>query len=295
MIDLSNIDQLKKHLKRYGLWAEKSLGQHFLVDTEILDKIVEAAELTSSDRVLEVGAGPGVLSQRLAPHVKELMSLEIDRVMIVPWRDLMKDYPHAQIIAEDVLKYIPEDIPYKLVANIPYYITSPILKHFLRHQGVRRPSLIVLLMQREVAERIVDLKHPTLLSWELRVFGDARIISTVSPKSFYPAPKVESAILQLKLYDEPSIKGVEMEAFFELLSIAYRQPRKTLLNNFCASGKWDKEQSMDFFTKSGVEATLRPHQLSLDKWKLLLRQTLDAESPKSAEFLTLDASVEVIR
>lgn len=282
MIDLSNIDELKKHLKRYGLWAEKSLGQHFLTDKKVLDQIIEAAELTNSDHVLEVGAGPGVLSQRLAPLVEKLISLEIDRVMIVPWRDIMKEHPNAEILAQDVLKYVPENKRYKLVANIPYYITSPIIKHFLRHQEVRRPKLIVLLMQKEVAQRIVDMKQPTLLSWELRVFGEPKIIGFVPPTAFYPPPKVESAILQLKVFDHPLIEQKQLESFFTLLGMAYSQPRKTLLNNFSASGKWTKEQIGVVFEMAGLSPSLRPHQLSLNDWISLSRQALDTESPDAS-------------
>lgn len=283
MIDLANIDELKKHLKRYGLWAEKALGQHFLTDSKVLDDIVNAAELSASDHVLEVGAGPGVLSQRLAPHVEKLLSLEIDRVMIVPWRDIMKDFPNAVIQAQDVLKYIPEDKPYKLVANIPYYITSPIIKHFLRHQEIRRPDLIVLLMQKEVAERIVDRKHPTLLSWELRVFGEPKIVGAVPPQSFYPPPKVDSAILQLKVFEKPLIAHDQLESFFTLLALAYKQPRKTLLNNFSASGKWTKEEIASLFEKAKVSPTYRPHQLVLNDWISLSRQALDAEPPNAVK------------
>jgi len=268
--DLADIDQLKKHLKRYGLWADKALGQHFLTDKKVLDDIIAAAELSTKDHVLEVGAGPGVLSQRLAPLVGELLSLEIDRVMIVPWRDLMKDFPNAQIQAQDVLQFVPEDKPYKLVANIPYYITSPIIKHFLRHQDLRRPDLIVLLMQREVAERIVDRKKPTLLSWELRVFGDPKIVGLVPPQAFYPPPKVDSAILQLRIFDQPLIEEDQLESFFKLLSIAYHQPRKTLLNNFSSAGKWTRDQLDPMFEKVGVISSLRPHQLDFEQWKKLL-------------------------
>lgn len=270
MKDLSNLDQLKRHLQKYGLFAQKSFGQNFLIDAQVLDQIVSAADLTSEDRVIEVGPGPGVLSQRIAPQVKELSAVEIDQKMIDPWRDLMSEYQNAHILQQDVLKYFPEDKPYKLVANIPYYITSPILKHFLREQKVRRPNIIVLMIQKEVAERICDLDSPTLLSWEICLFGQPEIVCTVKASSFYPAPKVDSAVLKISVLSQPLISEDRMDHFFQLLSWAYKQPRKTLYNNLSAAGKWSKEEVTHSLEKAQVEPGLRPHQLKLEDWMRLM-------------------------
>lgn len=270
MTDLSQLSQLKAHLRKYGLFVQKSFGQNFLVDSKVLDRIVEVAELKSTDRVIEVGAGPGVLSQRIAPKVGELVSLEIDRQMIAPWGALMKEVPNAQIINQDVLQYVPEDKPYKLVANIPYYITSPILKHFLRNQKTRRPEIIVLMIQKEVAERICDLDRPTLLSWEIRVFGEPEMVCAVPPSSFFPSPKVDSAVLKIRLLGEPLIDEKEMDRFFQLLSWSYKQPRKTIFNNLSSAGKWMKEEVRELLEKSEIDAGLRPHQVDLEGWKRLL-------------------------
>lgn len=270
MVDLSDISVLKRYLARYGLYAKKSFGQNFLVDSEVLDQIVDAAELRGDDLVVEVGAGPGALSQRLAPECQRLMALEIDGKFIKPWKDVMGDFESVEIINQDVLQYQPPDQAYKLVANIPYYITSPILKHFLRNQRIRRPDIIVLLIQKEVAQRICDRKKPTLLSWEIRVFGEPEIVCPVPPKSFYPPPKVDSAVLKVRVHDKPLMVEDQLEDFFKMLSVAYKQPRKTLLNNLLASGKWNKEEVLEMLEKAGVDPGKRPHQLGLEEWERLL-------------------------
>jgi len=270
MKDLSDLDQLKRHLQKYGLFAQKSFGQNFLIDSQVLEKIVDAAELNSNDRVLEVGPGPGVLSQRIAPGVSDLTAVEIDEKMINPWKDLMNGFQNVHILQQDVLKYFPEDKPYKLVANIPYYITSPILKHFLRDQKVRRPDIIVLMIQKEVAERICDLESPTLLSWEIRLFGEPEIVCTVKASSFYPPPKVDSAVLKIRVLPQPLISEERMDDFFQFLSWSYKQPRKTLYNNLLATGKWPKEEVAAQLEKAEVEPGLRPHQLRLEDWMRLI-------------------------
>ena len=269
MKDLTDLDQLREHLRQSGLLAKKSLGQNFLVDRHAVHSILVAAELHKDDAVLEVGPGPGVLSLRIAPLVRELTAVEIDARMLRPWKHLMAAFPQASIVHQDVLKFVPDDQPYKLVANIPYYITSPILKHFLRNQKIRRPEIIVLLLQREVAERIVDAKRPPLLSWEIRIFGDAELVARIPRSSFYPSPKVDSAILKIRLRKQPSLSETDLVPFFLLLSRAYKQPRKTLMNNLTAGGVWQREPLLQFLKKRPVSDTIRPHELTFDDWKAL--------------------------
>lgn len=269
MKDLTDLQQLRSHLSQFGLEVNKSLGQHFLIDPSVLEAIITAADVQDTDTVLEVGPGPGVLSQRLAPLVKKMTAVEIDEQMIAPWKTLMSDFPSSEIIHSDVLEFIPEDLPYKLVANIPYYITSPILKHFLRNQEVRKPNKIVLLIQREVAERICSQKKPTLLSWEIRIFGEPQVITAVPPSSFYPAPKVDSAILLIDVFSDSLLPAEMLNNFFSLLSVAYKQPRKTLKNNFSSDPRFPDEKLAQLFQQSQIDGGLRPHQLDLEQWKSL--------------------------
>lgn len=281
MPNLANIDELKSLLQSHGLWAKKSLGQHFLTDTDVLDQIIHAADLHSSDVVLEIGAGPGVLSQRLAPHVRELHALELDSEMKPVWSEVMKNFSHATLHLVDALSYSPSFDSYKIVANVPYYITSPLLRHFLRDLSGKRPSLVLFLIQSEVAERICDLKKPTLLSWLVRVFGTADLVCRVPGSSFYPPPKVESALLRIRVFDEPLIPAADLDSFFSLLEHSYRQPRKTLLNNLSSAHILQKDQLERLFAQLSFSSTLRPHQLSLSDWKELYRLVNAASSINS--------------
>ncbi len=271
MRDLASKTQLIEHLRSNGLFAKKVFGQNFLIDAQILDNIVEAAELSKGETVVEVGPGPGVLSQRLAPHIAQLNAVEIDTAMIKPWKGIMKDFKNAEIVNQDVLYYEPPKEAYKLVANIPYYITSPILKHFLRKQAARRPDVIVLMIQKEVAQRICDKKKPTLLSWEIKIFGEAEIVCKVPPSSFYPSPKVDSAVLKIQVYDNPLLEEKYMDDFFKLLSQAYKQPRKTMMNNLLSAGTLKKEEILKLYEAAEIDQKVRPHQIDLETWKKILK------------------------
>ncbi len=265
-MNLSNKEDLLSFLKRFNIHPDKSLGQNFLVDEKALRSILVAAQLHEHDHIIEVGAGPGVLSYELAARVKKLLSLEIDPRFEKPWHEHMRASTNSNLLLQDVLTFTPGSEPYKLVANIPYFITSPILKHFLRHQEIRRPDLIVLLMQKEVAQRIVDLKKPTLLSWEVKIFGEPSIAGIVPAASFFPAPKVDSAILKIKLFPKPLVETKDFERFFRMLSVAYQQPRKMLANNLPNQSTWEKT----------VDPKLRPHQLQLHEWKKLFQKISNA-------------------
>jgi len=260
-----NSSQIKQFLKKHNILPKKSLGQNFLMDNDVLDKIVSSAELSKeNDRVVEVGAGPGILSRKLADISQELVSIEIDQRMMEPWRDAMEEYSNAELVNLDILDYVPENQPYKVVANIPYYITSPILKHFLRHQEIRRPEMIVMLMQREVAERICDKRKPTLISWEIRVFADPEIVCNVPAASFFPAPKVESAVLKMNLLESPLVPEIDIDVFFKLLEYSFQQPRKTLFNNL--SVVKDKLEVKSLLKKAEIVENTRAHQLNIDNW-----------------------------
>ncbi|MDF2379386.1 MAG: 16S rRNA (adenine(1518)-N(6)/adenine(1519)-N(6))-dimethyltransferase RsmA [Candidatus Gracilibacteria bacterium] len=270
MKNLANIDELQDHLRKYGISADKSLGQHFLVNEQVLSSIVDGAELTKEDTVLEVGPGPGVLSQRLVKEAGELIAVEIDEKMIKPWKGLMSDYVQASIIHQDVLKYIPPQKPYKVVANIPYYISSPILQHFLRNPEVTRPTSVILLIQKEVAERVCSTKKPTLLSWLVQIYGAPSIVCNVPPNSFFPPPKVDSAVLKIDVLDNPLVAAEDMDKFFELLEYSYKQPRKTLSNNLKNAPKYKDIDTTELLEKAGVDGGLRPHQLGLEEWNQIL-------------------------
>ncbi len=265
MINLADIQQLKQHLKKHNIWAVHQLGQHFLINEDVLESIVNAADLSADDRVLEIGPGPGVLSTRLVEHCKQLKAVELDQQMIAPWKDLMGDFDNAEILHEDALHHIPEWDNYKLVANIPYYITSPLLEHYLRTEGISKPSVVVFLIQKEVAQRICDFNKPTLLSWQIRIFGDPELVCSVPGDCFYPPPKVLSAVLKVVVRDIPLCDPVVLK----LMEYGYKQPRKTLSNNLKNAPLYSEIDMDSVFDSTGVDGGLRPHQLNLEQWVLL--------------------------
>lgn len=267
--NLADPDQLQSYLNRHGLWAKKSLGQHFLIDEQVLDAIVSAVETDDGETIVEVGPGPGVLSQRLVEKDRPLIAVEIDDDYIEPWKSLMKTVDHAQIIHQDVLEYEPPAEPYLVIANIPYYITSAILRHFLITHADRRPRALVLLIQKEVAQRICDRKKPTLLSWMVRVYAEPEIVTLVPGSAFFPPPKVDSAVISLKCFEEPLVEERMIEDLFGVMERCYQQPRKTLLNNLLSGSGESKEEILARLEKAGVDGGMRPHQLSLDEWKAL--------------------------
>jgi 16S rRNA (adenine1518-N6/adenine1519-N6)-dimethyltransferase len=266
--DLSDIVELKAVLSKFGGSASKKFGQNFLIDSAVLDSLVDASELSVSDVIVEVGAGPGVLTQRLAKSGAVVKALEIDGKLIPLLKSTVSECKNVEVIHTDVLHWKPifwtspsfprEGLSYKVIANIPYYITSPILKHFLR-RSTHRPSKIVLMIQREVAERICSETKPTLLSWEVRLFGVPRIVCTVPPSSFYPSPKVDSAVICIDIFDEPLVAPQLIDTFFGLLEKAYKQPRKTLGNNL---------KGTDVIVPEKMSG-LRAHQLGIDDWNNL--------------------------
>jgi 16S rRNA (adenine1518-N6/adenine1519-N6)-dimethyltransferase len=207
--------------------AKKSLGQNFLKDEKILKKIIEAGEISADDIIIEVGAGRGALTAELLKKAGKVVALEIDKDLIPELQKEFGEQKKIQIINQDVLTFAPPLEPYKVIANIPYYITSPIIRHFLQRKN--QPTIMVLLIQKEVAERIVSKEH-SILSLTIRLFADAQITCTVPRTAFTPQPKVESAVIKITTLKEPRIQ-TDPETFFKLIKIAFAQPRKTLANN----------------------------------------------------------------
>lgn len=276
MINLADVRQLKSHLSKHGLWAKKSLGQHFLIDETALDAIVNAGDISKEDDVLEIGPGPGVLSQRIAPLCKNLLALELDNEMIPPWKELMSEHENVSILHQDALEYIPEEKKYKVVANIPYYITSPLLEHFLLQEPSKRPTVLVFLMQKEVAERICDKKKPSLISWQVKLFGEPSIEGIVLGECFLPPPKVKSAVLKVQVSPSAKVPEEDLQDLLDLMKICYQQPRKTIYNNLKGAPKMSPDKVEVILDKANIKSTLRPHQLDLMAWTSLLSSWRDS-------------------
>jgi len=277
-MDLTNKSELIKYLKQNDLWAKKSLGQNFLVDREVLNKIVEAAELKKSDTVLEIGPGFGVLTQELVKNAGKVIAIEKDDELakLLPQTSNLKSQTHTsklQIIREDILsleanKLMPNS--YKLVANIPYYITSKVLEKFLTAEN--KPELIVLLVQKEVAERICAKPGNTsVLSIAVQYYGEPEIVQIVKANSFFPAPKVDSAILKIKLKSKNEKLKIEEKDLFKTVRAGFRSRRKTLVNNLISGTNLSRDQLFDILEKVGLDKNVRAQELTVEEWIELSR------------------------
>ncbi|QQR55548.1 ribosomal RNA small subunit methyltransferase A [Candidatus Peregrinibacteria bacterium] len=252
-------------------FAKKSLGQNFLHDESVLQDILKASDLSPTDRVLEIGPGQGFLTRALIEKAGHVTALELDGDLI-PW--LKMDFGKAKnfdLIHTDALKYQPASGPYKLVANIPYYITSPILNHFLLEQfrSGNPPTRMVLMVQREVAEKIVakDKKY-SLLSLEVQLFGKAELVRIVPPTAFKPRPKVDSAVLKIDIYDKPLLEG-NLKQIFWLFKVSFAQKRKKLSNNLRSALKMNGMEVKNLLHHAGLPEDLRAEDLNWEQWQKL--------------------------
>ena len=238
--------------------TKKSLGQNFLVNKGILDKIIRAAELDKNDTILEIGPGEGILTEKLAEKASKVIAVEKDRRLIVPLQEKFKN-KSVEIIKADILKFKIEnlkfhDFGYKIVGNIPYYITSHLLKTIFEEWPA--PKLIVLMVQKEVAQRMVAKPpHMNLLALSIQFYAEPKIVSYVSKGSFRPIPKVDSALLRIKLRRAQQSKELT-EKFFKLIKTAFAGKRKQLKNTV----------GLETLNKAGIKPELRPEELSLDDW-----------------------------
>ncbi len=273
--DLSDPGALKALLARHDVRAAKGLGQHFLVDRGALAAIVEAAELTDRDDVLEIGPGPGVLTTVLADRARSVTAVEIDERMVTVLTDTVGDRANVRIVRADALEVdlygAAARPPTRVVANLPYQITSPLLIKFL--EDPRRAALIVVLVQEEVARRIVaqpgDAKERGFLSVFVQSFADPRIVRTVPARSFRPPPKVDSAIVALRAKATPAFSPLDGPAFLALVSDAFRHRRKQLRSALGFEAGIGKERADAALRAAGIAATRRPEELGVAEWVAL--------------------------
>ena len=221
-------------LKRFGIRPQKSLGQNFLADHNALLKVVQDAGVSPTDRVLEIGAGVGNLTRLLATQARYVTAIEIDNRLYPALEAVLTPFDNVRLVKGDVLAIPVTDLfsedGYLVVANIPYYITSAVIRHLL--EGAVSPRRIVLTMQREVAERILNREEKTsLLSLSVQVYGEARIASHIPARCFYPPPQVDSSVLVIDLYSQPLLSAGEVSTLFKLAHAAFNQKRKMLRNS----------------------------------------------------------------
>ncbi|MFB0557031.1 MAG: 16S rRNA (adenine(1518)-N(6)/adenine(1519)-N(6))-dimethyltransferase RsmA [Dehalococcoidia bacterium] len=271
---------VKALLQQFGLKAKKRLGQHFLVDEDILECILSAAELSRKDIVVEVGPGLGILTKRLAEVAGKVIAVELDFKLVRMLRESLASFPNVEIIHADILKIAPQQllgdyltIPelaqgYKVVANLPYYITSAILRHFLEARA--KPSLMVVMVQKEVGEAIAaNPGKMSLLSVSTQFYSKPTMIAFVPAGSFYPPPKVDSLILRLDVYSKPPIEVCDVDSFFDIVSCGFRSPRKQLRNSLAKALGMSPNQVALLLGRAGIEARRRAETLNLGEWKEL--------------------------
>jgi len=277
--------QIRKILEESGLAPRKGLGQNFLIDKNILDKIIKVADLKKTDNVLEVGSGLGFLTERLIEKTKKVVAVEKDRKL---FNYLQKTvgaiHELPTLLNKDILKITSTELkehfkgkPYKIVANIPYNITSRFLKTFL--ESDYQPSEMILMVQKEVAERIIAKPgQMNLLALSVQFFSNPKILFRVSPTCFYPAPKVESAVIRLGEIKKDKF-AVSAEQFFPLVKKGFSQKRKQLLNLLeqvrkqkNKKTKNQKEKLLKIFEEIGLKPTARAQELGLEDWVNLVRK-----------------------
>jgi 16S rRNA (adenine1518-N6/adenine1519-N6)-dimethyltransferase len=273
-MDLTDKSQLLQYLKKNGLWAKKSLGQNFLIDGEALAKIAAAAELKSDDIVVEIGPGTGILTSELVKQAGEVIAVEMDDKLS---EILRSSHPakNLKIINNDILKVNLEELTgnreYKVVANIPYYITSKIIELFLTAKN--KPEIIVLLVQKEVAERICAKPGSmSVLSVSVQLYGRPEIVDTIPSESFFPSPKVDSAILKID-----SIRNIDNsfngKEFFRCVHIGFSSRRKTLVNNLSSGYHINKDKAFDIIRSAGLRENVRAQELNIDDWREICLKT----------------------
>jgi len=271
-------------LQQYELRARKSLGQHFLVNAGILTKITAAAALTSSDIVIEIGPGPGVLTAELVKQAGYVIAIELDTAMVELLKETFSSAANLSLITGDILEIDPLALiqqesrrfppglktlsRYKLVANLPYYITQPIIRHFC--EASVKPQSLVIMVQKEVAKNIVaqpgDL---SILAISVQFYGKPRIVDYVPAANFFPAPKVDSAILKIDMYDKPLVEVTSVDNFFKTVKAGFCAARKQVANSLSQGLDIPKSEVISLMQAAGVNPQQRAETLTLPEWARL--------------------------
>jgi 16S rRNA (adenine1518-N6/adenine1519-N6)-dimethyltransferase len=280
MIPAPNVRSL---LREHHLDPLKGLGQNFLVDRGVLHKIVQTSGVQAQDSVLEIGAGLGSLTTVLAENCRHVVAVEIDKKLIPILHEVLAPYPNVTVIPGDMLELDPAVLMpqtgYQVVANIPYYITSAIIRHLLASSS--RPQRLALTMQKEVAGRIcATAGDHSLLSLSVQVFGNPHVVLNIPSTAFYPQPKVDSSTLRIDLYEEPLIPEDRLETFFRLAHHGFAQKRKTLRNTLAAGMHISGDEAATLLQSAGIDPIRRAQSLELTEWRTLVNETLDRYPPE---------------
>ncbi|MEX1064075.1 MAG: 16S rRNA (adenine(1518)-N(6)/adenine(1519)-N(6))-dimethyltransferase RsmA [Candidatus Paceibacterota bacterium] len=262
--------RIKRELKEAGVRPNKLLGQHFLTSMSIYEKIVAALDIQGGDKIIEVGPGIGILTELIAKQGADLFAVEKDKDFIPFLKHKFKNQENVKILEGDILKFDPEKYgfkkgAYKIVGNIPYYLTSRLFRITL--EDWPQANLSVFMIQKEVAQRIVaQPPHMSLLGVSVQYFAKPKVVSRVSKLSFHPVPKVDSAIVRLTPNDEPHQKEYD-EKFFKVLKVGFAGKRKQLINNLHSGLKEDKQEIEKKLNSIGINSQRRAETLTIEEWQ----------------------------
>jgi 16S rRNA (adenine1518-N6/adenine1519-N6)-dimethyltransferase len=265
-------------LKKYGLHADKNLGQNFLEDPIALQKIASAAEIENTDTVLEIGPGLGNLTRYLSVAAREVTAVELDAKLVVALEEILSSYSNVRLLHGDILKLNPEKLGlpqnYLVTANIPYNITSAIIRHLLESEP--KPRRIVLTVQKEIAQRICG-KPPdmSLLALSVQVYGTPSITANIPAGAFFPAPRVDSAVVRIDIHPTPRIEVHLLENFFRFIKAGFSQKRKTLRNALSGGLRISTDQAGALLASAGIDPKRRAETLSLEEWEVLSLQKIE--------------------
>ena len=272
-----SLEETRFILKKFGITANKRFGQNFLIDDNVINEIIDVSNLKKSDLVIEIGPGLGTLTAKLLEEAGKVIAIELDSKMLKILRDRFKLYNNFEILNEDVLKVDLKSLindskkeytAIKVVANLPYYITTPIIMKLLEEK--LEINSITVMVQKEVADRITAIPGDKLsgaITYSVNYYAEAKEIIFVDKKCFIPAPEVDSKVIQLILRDKPLVEVKNEELFFKLIKLSFMQRRKTLINALSNSGIIEnKEKIKNILLKMGLNEDVRGERLSIEQF-----------------------------
>lgn len=275
------MDRLSSHratkdiVDKHGFKFSKSLGQNFLIDNNVIDKIIDGARVKEGDKVIEVGPGIGTLTREMAKRAEKVVAVEIDKNLIPILKETLADFDNTEVVNEDILKVdinklVDEKLsggPVKLIANLPYYITTPIVMKFLEEDIP--VTDIVVMVQKEVADRmnaVPSTKDYGALSVAVQYYCDTEIVAKAPRHMFIPQPKVDSTVIGLHIREERKYKADNEQLFFKTVKAAFGQRRKTLLNSLSSMGVLDKAKIKEVLAEAGIDEKRRGETLSIEEF-----------------------------
>lgn len=274
------VEETRNIMKKYGIRANKDLGQNFLINNEVVENIVNSSEISQDDMVIEIGPGLGTLTKYLLEKAGKVLCIELDRKMIEILEDRFEKYSNFEIINDDVLKVDLNKIikenkenekikNVKIVANLPYYITTPIIMKLLEEK--LDIESITVMIQKEVADRLIEIpsgKNTGAITYTIYYYCDSEKIMEVPNSSFIPEPEVTSKVIKLNIRKEPAVKPKDKEKMFKIIKYAFMQKRKTLLNSLTNNGVFkNKTQGTEILNSLGIKENVRPEELTLEQFE----------------------------